>query len=70
MILSDIFFLTSDKGGYIILIACAGKCEVADTPIKVVITSQVYQVIRVEHCLSQILDERGNEHGKVKQDSY
>ena len=66
MLFGDKFLLTSANSGYIILIACAGKCEVADTPIKVVIASQVYQVIRVEHCLSQILDERGNEYGKVK----
>ena len=47
-------------------LACAGKCEVADTPKKVVIATQACQVIRVEHCLSQILDEGGNEYGKVK----
>lgn len=32
------FFLTRGEVGYIIFVACAVKCEVADTPIKVVIT--------------------------------
>ena len=70
--LAIVFIVQASLGIYIdiILFACAGICEVADTPIKVVIATQSYQVIHVEHCLSQILDERGNEHGKIKQDPY
>ena len=45
--------------GYIIFVACAVKCEVADTPIKVVITDPGCQVIRVEHLSKPDFRRRG-----------
>lgn len=53
------FCLTRGGGWYIILVACAVKCEVADTPIKVVITHPGCQVIHVEHLSKPDFRRRG-----------